>query len=35
MEDKCEKIRGFRTIKQMTPNVFWCPLNNAMCDRIE
>ena len=22
MEDKCEKIRGFRTIKQMTPNLF-------------
>ena len=22
-------------VEQRTPNVFWCPLNNAMCDRSE
>ena len=35
MEDKFEKYVFFRTVEQRTPNVFWCPLNNAMCDRSE
>ena len=35
MEDKCEKYVFFRTVEQRTPNAFWCPLNNAMCDRSE
>ena len=35
MEDKCEKYVFFRTVEQRTPNVFWCPRNNAMCDRSE
>ena len=35
MVDKCEKYVFFRTVEQWTPNFFWCPLYNAICDRSE